>query len=315
MAEKFKRGGKGPFEAIVVDNHKITRGIYKVLLEFSGTGAQAFSKTQAGQFAQIDVAGIGLPQAELIPTALRDVSVRNVILRRPFSFSDVRVVGDKCKVEIIYCVVGAVTVRMMSLDKGDKISVIGPLGKGFELPSTSKKIALLVIGGMGAPPLQHLAKVLAREQSEDLDVYAFAGAKSIDELPFEINSEAISEQMGPALNELADCKVHCVVATDDGSVGYKGFVTDCLESWLENCPASREDIVVYTCGPEIMMAKVAGICADESIDCQVSLERRMACGIGLCQACAVQCVNDAGEKFYKMCCKDGPVFDAGEVVF
>jgi dihydroorotate dehydrogenase electron transfer subunit len=79
---------------------------------------------------------------------------------------------------------------------------------------------------------------------------------------------------------------------------------------------AAKDIVIYSCGPEAMLAKVAEIAKDKNIDCQVSMERRMACGIGLCQSCAVECrLNGSSETVYKMCCKDGPVFDSREVVF
>ena len=78
----------------------------------------------------------------------------------------------------------------------------------------------------------------------------------------------------------------------------------------------RESLIVYACGPERMLEAVAQIAAERDIDCQVSMERRMACGIGLCQSCAIECrVEDSTETVYKLCCQDGPVFDAREVVF
>ena len=80
--------------------------------------------------------------------------------------------------------------------------------------------------------------------------------------------------------------------------------------------SAGEDMIIYGCGPEPMLARVAEIAKRKKIDCQVSMERRMACGIGVCQSCAVECrVAESNETIYKLCCEDGPVFDSREVVF
>jgi len=116
--------------------------------------------------------------------------------------------------------------------------------------------------------------------------------------------------------EFAKYGIESILATDDGSAGYHGLVTDCLTEWLEKSDLPIDDIIICACGPEPMLASVAKIAAEKNIDCQVSMERRMACGIGLCQSCAVECkVPGSNETIYKMCCQDGPVFDAREVVF
>ena len=84
--------------------------------------------------------------------------------------------------------------------------------------------------------------------------------------------------------------------------------------WLEQSSTSSEEMIIYSCGPEAMLARVSEIAKDKNIDCQVSMERRMACGIGVCQSCAVECrVNGSNETIYKLCCEDGPVFDSKEV--
>ena len=107
------------------------------------------------------------------------------------------------------------------------------------------------------------------------------------------------------------------VATDDGSAGYRGFITKRLALWLnEQAALPLERTIIYACGPEPMLAAVARIASERNIDCQVSMERRMACGIGVCQSCAVECrVEGSNETIYKLCCQDGPVFDARTVVF
>jgi dihydroorotate dehydrogenase electron transfer subunit len=205
---------------------------------------------------------------------------------------------------------------MTTISPGDSLSVIGPLGNGFSVPQ-GKKTALLVVGGMGVPPLLHLAKHLTTgSHSPQLNIIAFAGAKTAKELPFESRLDEISQQLGFSIPEFAKYGVESLVATDDGSAGYHGFITDCLAEWLNKSNLSAKDIIIYSCGPESMLAKMAQLTKEKNIDCQLSLERRMACGIGLCQSCAVECrASGSNETIYKMCCKDGPVFDSKELVF
>ena len=314
MTKCQSRVDKGPFTAIVAANRQIGQRFYRLSLEFKGTGGKAFAKTVPGQFVQIDLSCVGLPTVEAIPEYLRDVAERKVLLRRPFSFCDVSIKGDKTFVEILYCAIGPASLRMTTLVKGNSISVIGPLGNGFRIPD-DKKTAVLVIGGMGAGPLIHLAKVL-RTNSEPREVIAFVGANTAIALPFEGQLDGFSKQMGFSLSEFTRYDMKSLVATDDGSAGYKGFVTDCLEQWLSKYKSASKDMIIYSCGPEAMLAKVAWIAQGYNIDCQVSMEEMMACGIGLCQSCAVECkAEGAAETVYKMCCTDGPVFDSDEVVF
>jgi len=84
----------------------------------------------------------------------------------------------------------------------------------------------------------------------------------------------------------------------------------------ENTILKSENTIIYSCGPEAMLKQISEIAKKRDIDCQISMERMMACGIGLCQSCAVECkANDSNETVYKLCCKDGPVFESREVVF
>ncbi len=313
MSEKCKLA-KGVFEAVVSSNKQIGPRFYKLKLTFSGDGAGAFADFKPGQFAELDISSVALPSPGKIPPDLIDESGRNILLRRPFSFTDVTTHGDKIVTDLLYCVVGPASLRMTTLSAGDTISVIGPLGNGYRIPD-GKRNALLVAGGMGTPPLQHLAKVLASDHT-DIEVTAFAGAKTLRELPFEGRLDEISQQLGFSLPEFARYGIESIMATDDGSAGYKGFVTDCFAQWLEQSDLAGDDVIIYSCGPEVMLARIAEIAKAKNIDCQVSMERRMACGIGLCQSCAIECrVPDSGETVYKMCCQDGPVFDSKEVVF
>ena len=314
MTNNCTTAKKGVFLAAVKANKQIGQRFYRLKLEFSGPGAESFANAKPGQFAQLDFRSTGLPAAERIPEGLLDAARRNILLRRPFSFADVTCESDKTLVDILYCVVGPASLRMTTLSAGDSISAIGPLGNGFRVPEGKKK-TLLVAGGMGAGPLQHLAKVLTADYPE-VEVMAFAGARTARDLPFQARLDEISQQLGFSLREFAQYGIESLVATDDGSAGYHGLVSDCLTEWLGQATFAGKDTIIYSCGPEAMLAKVADIARENDIDCQVSMERMMACGIGLCQSCAVECKADRpGKTVYKLCCKDGPVFDSREVIF
>ena len=316
MEDNRQSPDKGVYDAVVVSNRQIGLTFYKLKLEFSGAGAKAFGEFRPGQFAQLDASAAELPPAEKIPEELADAAQREILLRRPFSFTDVSRHGDKTAADLLYCVVGPATLRMTTLRARNKVSVVGPLGKGFWVPEGKEK-ALLVFGGMGTAPVQHLAKaMMTGDGGGDIEVVGFAGAKTRWGLPFEKRLDEISEHLGFAIREFGRYGIESMIATDDGSAGYHGLVTDCFLEWLKKNKLDPAKAIVYSCGPEPMMAKVAEIAKGRGMDCQVSMERRMACGIGVCQSCAIECrVEGSNQTTYKMCCEDGPVFDATEVVF
>ena len=314
MSEGYSSSTKGNFEAQVCSNRRIGPGFHRLRLQFTQDGAGAFANFQPGQFAQFDLSKTALPSPDTVPQELCDSSSRKILLRRPFSFAEVTAEEDITFAELLYCVVGPATLRMTTLSAGDRIGVIGPLGRGYRIPD-GKKMVLLVGGGMGTPPLQHLAQSLTARDNI-VDIISLAGAKTAEALPFEGRLDEISQHLGFSVPEFAKYGIESLIATDDGSAGYRGLVTDCLAEWLEESDLAFDDIIICACGPEPMLASVAQIAAEKNIDCQVSMERRMACGIGLCQSCAVECkVAGSNETIYKMCCQDGPVFDAKEVVF
>jgi dihydroorotate dehydrogenase electron transfer subunit len=298
--------------ATVIDNDSIKQRFGRLTIQLEGEAARRFSQVKPGQFVQIRLSETALPHPDRIPHNLADSAGRQIILRRPFSFCNVTVDNTtRVQVGILYCVLGPGTLRMTTLDKGDKISIIGPLGNGFSGP-TDKEYAILVAGGMGAPPLQHLAGFI-KANSLKVRTLAFVGAKTVSDLPFTVEG---SDNGTPAITEFAKAGAESHVATDDGSAGFRGLVTECLGQWLKESLVPHEQIIMYSCGPEPMLAEVARLAAEYDIDCQVSMERMMACGIGICQSCAVETkVAGQGETEYKLCCKDGPVFDAREVVF
>ncbi len=312
IMEKQTKQPKVQCKARVVDHIAISSSFRKIRFSLDKSGSLAFKDVMPGQFAQFDLTCVSLPPREDIPAELVDKSQKNIILSRPFSFSDVTCENDtNVLITVLYCVLGPATLRMTTLKKGDLITIIGPLGNGFWIPA-GIKYALLVAGGMGAPPLQHLAKFLSQKHPE-INTIAFAGAQNLKKLPY-FNIKQTPE--GVELREFASCGISSCVATDDGSVGFKGFVTDCLLDWFNRNKPKSSDVTIYSCGPEPMLKAVAQIAQKKSINCQVSMERTMGCGIGLCQSCAVEVKNpNSDQRLYKLCCKQGPVFDSAEVLF
>lgn len=303
---------KASFTAKVHTNRVMQGRYFRLELDLDDKGSTLFRRFVPGQFAEFDLSSTSLPKAEKIPEHLADVSQRQILLRRPFSFSAVKELGSgKIRAELLYCVVGPATLRMTTLAQGEKISVLGPLGNGFSVPD-GKKDAILVIGGMGVPPLLHLAGYLQTTRPEVKPV-AFVGAKTVSELPFNLRTEKDGQVV---LSEFEKLAVPCHPATDDGSSGFSGLVTECLEEWLKGNSLDSEKAIIYGCGPEAMLAELGKLAVKYNIDCQVSMERLMACGTGLCQSCAVKVKSGAdGNTEYKLCCKDGPVFNSKDVIF
>jgi dihydroorotate dehydrogenase electron transfer subunit len=272
-------------------------------MDLSSRGRPAFAGS-TGQFLQVDVSQMGLPPEEQIPPHLRDACRRSVLLRRPFSFAEINPGPEKTLAELLYCAVGPASIRMTTVTAGAALSVVGPLGNGFSVPQGKRTRCWS--WGMGAPPIRHcLAKVLRAEHPRPQDC-CFVGAKSIKSLPFEGSFEEISPAVDFSIPAFARFGIPSAVATDDGSAGYHGFVTDRLAQWLdEQHDSAPEATMICACGPEAMLAAVARLAGERGIDCQVSMERRMACGIGVCQSC-VECRVEARRTVYRLCCQDGP---------
>ena len=304
---------KTMFTARVQSNEPVGRCYHKMTIELDKAGSEAFIDLVPGQFAEFDLRNLSLPPKEAIPAELADVSQRQVILRRPFSFYDSTTIQNTSppiiRLGILYWILGPVTLRMTTLSKGDQINMIGPLGNGFWVPEGTKR-ALIIAGGIGAPPLIHLADYL-HDKYPQIEKIAFAGTKSIEHMPVTIQ---IDNEVGATIAEFSRYKIETYIATDDGSVGHRGFVTECLKNWINENKHDIDNTVIYACGPKPMLAAVSVIAADHNIQCQVSMEEMMACGIGICQSCAVETKADSNETQYKLCCKDGPVFDSRQIV-
>jgi dihydroorotate dehydrogenase electron transfer subunit len=215
---------------------------------------------------------------------LRVAQGSDIILRRPFSVH--RAYADR--IEILYQILGSGTLRLAEKVPGDEMDALGPLGHGWQLPDGMTH-ALLVAGGLGAAPLGMLAEKLAQR---GIAVAIAHGAPTQERL------------VGRELFERTARRIE--FATDDGSVGERGFVVEPARRLL----AEERFDQVYACGPEQMQQRVAELAAAAGVSCQVSLERLMACGIGACLSCVVSTTSGL-----KRACVDGPVFDAEEVTW
>jgi dihydroorotate dehydrogenase electron transfer subunit len=209
----------------------------------------------------------------------------DLLLRRPLS---IHLVQDG-RLEIIYKVVGRGTEKLSQVKVQEKIDVIGPLGHGYTL--TEGK-TILVGGGTGVASLAFLAATLKKEFNQVPTV--LIGAKTKDDLL----CSAVLENLG--------CTVK--TATDDGSQGYPGLVTELFREMV--AIFSTHPRMVYSCGPLPMLRELSSLCRHFRIPCEVSLEEHMGCGVGACMGCVVK--GAKGE--YLRVCKEGPVFKSNEVV-
>lgn len=237
-----------------------------------------FPRSRAGQFVMV------APGHRLEP-----------YLRRAFSVFEEADGADGLEIEIFGKVVGRGTRALAELRSGDLVPVMGPLGQGFRVdgPAGEQRPAL-VAGGIGSAALLLLARNLAAV-GRPFDFYY--GGRAKEDLALR---ERFEEPCAAAGGEF-------IVSTEDGGAGHTGYITEPLEQAFS---AGRHD-VVYTCGPEGLMARVAELAQRHGVGGQAALETEMGCGFGACLGCAVPHVDGR----YRLCCKDGPAFDLDEVVW
>lgn len=241
MKDSYKDG-------FIYSNIEISPNIYEIVLEGNFEG-------RPGQFYMI-----------------KGWNSLDPFLPRPISIADL---GNR-KLKLLYEVRGKGTHIISKLKKGDKLSLLGPLGNTFDLKET-KKIAL-ISGGIGIAPMLYLAKNLSAE----IDIYS--GFR---------NNAYFLDQIKPYVNNI-------LVSTENGSTGHKGFVTELFNP--------EEYDLVYTCGPTPMMNVVIKMCKDK-VPVYVSMESRMACGIGACLGCTIETTRGM-----ERVCKEGPVFKGEEMI-
>ena len=249
-------------ESEIVFNKKVAANTFFMGLRSPQIAAEA----KPGQFVMIRVA-----------------QGMDPLLRRPFSICGIR---EDDLVLILYRVVGRGTAIMCDVREGESLSVLGPLGSGFEMPQKREK-PLLVAGGMGIAPLIFLATTMKPGSFTFL-----AGFGSDEEIV--------------ATDEIGFSEIDLSISTDDGSAGHRGLVTELLENHPSGFNTGRS--MVFACGPLPMLKEVAAITLDKDVPCQVSLEASMACGLGACQGCAIRRSSEQAITYYHVC-QDGPVFD------
>ena len=253
-------------QAEIVRSEKLSDDIYRFTMNMADIAAGS----KPGQFVMIRVAE-GL----------------DPLLRRPFSIHQVAKGGQ---VQILFKVVGRGTQALARLQPGQQLDMLGPLGRGFVHDSSGQHY--LVGGGIGIAPLLFLAKRMLKE-IEPAAIRVLLGAATGAEL----------DVLG---KDFASLGIEVQLATEDGSLGKAGLVTDLMASLQPGAGT------VYACGPYPMLRAVAGLCREKGWGCQVSLETIMACGLAACLGCAVLRGDMNG---YVHACKDGPVFHADEVAW
>lgn len=212
------------------------------------------------------------------------------LLRRPISIYNVN--KEENLLEFIFQVKGKGTEILSDVEIGKDIDIIGPLGNGNFDIKDYKNVAVIG-GGIGTFPLYELSKSLSKKSNVNI----YLGFRNKDFVVLEEEFKNVSNKL--------------VITTDDGSYGENGFAINKLKEDIENGNIPE---IIYACGPLPMLRAVQKLALEKNIPCQLSLEEKMACGLGVCLGCAVKIVNgDDSNITYKHVCKDGPVFWADKV--
>ena len=272
----------------IIFNRKISSGYYKMRIFCPGIASRA----KSGQFVMVRVNQLLDP-----------------LLRRPFGIHGLYREKDSFRqknhpscIEILYRIAGKGTRVLSERKRGEEIDLLGPLGNGFCLEQNSET-AILVAGGIGVAPLFSLAQTLKEAEgshARQIETIVLIGGKTGKDIL--------------CLKEFKKLGAKVEVSTNDGSLGAKGVVTNLLSGFLENfTPSESHSVQLFGCGPLPMLKALSKIALLQDIPCQVSLESRMACGVGACLGCSVPTVRDkrgGSEPLYQRVCKEGPVFNS-----
>ena len=231
-------------------------------------------------------------------------------MRRPLSI--MRADAAEGWIEFLYKIVGD-GLRLLSRRRpGDRVSVLGPIGRPFR-PDPARPRALLVGGGVGIPPMVFLAEALKADRQHDWEPLVLMGSEI--PFPFELaRATADVPEVCSVMPLLEDRGVPSRLASGSAFEGcYRGFVTELAGEWLESLDeAALARVEMFACGPTPMLVAAARVARRYGIPCQVSLEEYMACAVGGCAGCAVRVETPDGPAM-KRVCVDGPVFDANTV--
>ena len=246
--------------------------------------------TRPGQFVHLSVSGM-------------------LAMRRPISVMSVD--SDNGTFDLLYKIVGEGTKQLADRKIGDVLSVIGPIGNGFEL--TDRKIPLLIGGGVGMPPVIAIAQKI--KDNAYYNPYVILGSEV--PFPFEASQSSLNgfnSSKFYTMPLLEEWRVPCGLASLQDYEGvYKGYVTDLAREYLDSLSSSDlKEVEVFTCGPNPMLEAVSKLANEYNLPCQASLEEYMACAVGGCAGCVVEVATENGPAM-KRVCVDGPVFDAKTV--
>jgi dihydroorotate dehydrogenase electron transfer subunit len=272
--------------AVVRENILVARETYRLRLD----APELARSIRPGQFLMV-----------------RAGNANDPLLGRPFALYDV--VRDDSNapvaVDVVYLVIGRGTTALASCRPGDSLPIWGPLGNGFEPVAEPPGAVVFVAGGIGQTPFLALGRwwlgkseydgVLSRPMTSATLLYGVRNAA-----------------FAAGIDDFRAADIAVELATDDGSGGHHGFVTDLLIRRLEH---GERPARVVGCGPPAMLAALAKIAARYELPCEVSLENHMACGFGACFSCVAPIRQDDGTTDLRRVCVEGPVFRAERVVW
>lgn len=208
------------------------------------------------------------------------------LLRRPFAFSSYH--EEKKIISYIYQKRGPATEILMEKRVGDSVNVLGPIGNSFNSKPKKKKV-IVIAGGVGVGPMLFTTENLKNRNREVLFVFGSRDSSFVPDHQLFYSAEP-------------------VICTDDGSAGFKGTTVDYLRT-LEN--KELEDAVIYTCGPHPMQKACHEFSLEKNLQCYVSMEEIMACGVGACMGCVIKTVKSG----FTRVCKEGPVYNSRELLW
>jgi len=279
--------------AKILKNQEVSPGYYKMILLSPGVA----NKGKAGQFIMLRI------KEGFDPLLPRAFAIHRIISEREGQ-------SDDHSIEILYQVVGRGTKLMSLMKPEEELYITGPLGNGFTISPSTKK-ALIIAGGIGIAPMYFLAEELKKENMKTHLIIGGKGEKDI-----------------LCIEEFLSLGVEIEISTEDGSLGKRGMATGLFRDLIEKEDKNFfKDISIFACGPDAMLQNIADLALKNSLNCQVSMEAKMACGIGSCLGCVVKTKSEGSERHsqknsnqtqmfsYDRVCKEGPIFDVNDLIW
>lgn len=272
--------------AEVIENVELAEGTWRIRVDCPDLAA----RVTPGQFVMLRLSGSDDP-----------------LLGRPLAMYEVVLdgAGKPWALDVAYLVVGKMTGRLARLRAGDRLDLWGPLGNGFSVQTVDHLV--MIAGGIGQTPFLSLSQEALGHRSYGTDAARTGRAGRVT-----LCYGARSERFLAGIDDFRDAGIDVHVATDDGSAGHHGLVTELIE------PAVREvegSCRIVCCGPEPMLKAVTQIASQIGVPCEVSLETPMACGMGICFSCVAKVRDKDGDWDYRRTCVEGPIFDAARIEF